>query len=95
MSELDWLPYLPLAHEPRKRPEAIPGMTDDEILAFVRDRRGNPFLTLRTAKALYGLDLKCRTTVRAMAQAERDAAEAQRQHLRDVVNRNAHRSTPR
>jgi hypothetical protein len=33
-------------------------MTDEEILALYRQKRTNPYLTLSTAKALHGLELK-------------------------------------
>jgi hypothetical protein len=33
-------------------------MTDEEILALYRQKRKNPYLTLSTAKALHGLELK-------------------------------------
>jgi hypothetical protein len=33
-------------------------MTDEEILALYRQTRTNPYLTLSTAKALHGLELK-------------------------------------
>jgi hypothetical protein len=38
--------------------EEVATMTDREILALYRQKRKNPYLTLSTAKALYGLELK-------------------------------------
>jgi len=38
--------------------EQVATMTDEEILALYREKRKNPYLTLSTAKALHGLELK-------------------------------------
>ena len=38
--------------------EEVATMTDEEILALYRQKRKNPYLTLSTAKALHGLELK-------------------------------------
>jgi hypothetical protein len=38
--------------------EQVATMTDEEILALYRQKRKNPYLTLSTAKALHGLELK-------------------------------------
>jgi hypothetical protein len=38
--------------------EQVATMTDEEILALYRQQRKNPYLTLSTAKALHGLELK-------------------------------------
>lgn len=38
--------------------EKVATMTDEEILARYRQKRKNPYLTLSTAKALHGLELK-------------------------------------
>jgi hypothetical protein len=64
VSELvGWHPYLPPLPEAKRRREVVPGMTDEQILAQYQDRDCNPYLTMRTAKALYGLDLKCRLAI--------------------------------
>jgi hypothetical protein len=34
------------------------GMTDAQVLGHYRHRDRNPYMNLRTAQALYGLDLK-------------------------------------
>jgi len=38
--------------------EQVAAMTDEEMLALYRQTRTNPYLTLSTAKALHGLELK-------------------------------------
>jgi hypothetical protein len=87
VSELiGWHPYLPVAPEPRERREVSAGMTDKQVLAFYRDRDFDPYMTMSTARALRALALKHRSTVQAMVQAERDAAEAQRRRCRDIVS---------
>jgi hypothetical protein len=82
-----WQPDLLRLTEPRRAREMPAGMTDDEVLAHYRDSRQNPYLNLRTAKALRDLDLKYRHVKAAVERARETARQDADRHLRELVNR--------
>jgi hypothetical protein len=57
-------------------------MADDELLAYERERHGNPYMSLGLAKELRKLDLKFWHLGAARELAEEEAREDARRNLR-------------
>lgn len=88
VSQLDgWQPDLLPRPEPRRAREVTAGMTDDEVLAHYRVSRQNPYMNLRTAKALRDLDLKYRHVKAAVERAREAARQDAERRLRELINR--------
>ena len=64
---------------------ALAAMTDEEILAHYRLR--NPYISLRMARELHRGELKFWHLGAIQQKAEREAREAERRHLQDLISR--------
>ena len=62
--------------------DRLASMIDDELLGYERERHGNPYMTLGTAKELRRTDLKFWHMSAAREQAEEEAREDARRNLR-------------
>ena len=62
--------------------DQLVSMTDDELLAYERQRHGNPYMTLGTAKELRKTALKFWHLGAARGQAEEQARKDARRELR-------------
>ena len=66
--------------------DRLASMTDDELLTYKRERHGNPYMALGTAKELRKTDLKFWHLGAAREQAEEEAREDARRNLRAELN---------
>jgi hypothetical protein len=64
-------------------------MTDEEILAHYRREHGNPYMPLSMAKKMHAAAFKWWHLAAAAHKRDQEALEADRQRLRDLVNRSS------
>jgi hypothetical protein len=65
--------------------EELAAMTDQELLAYERERHGDPYMPLSMAKAMQKLDFKFWHLGAAKKEADREAQEEARRRLHDKL----------
>ena len=65
--------------------DELAAMTDEELLAYQRERHGNPYMPLYQAKAMQKLDLKFWHLGAAKSRADREAQEEAQRRLHEKL----------
>jgi hypothetical protein len=65
--------------------EELAAMTDQELLAYERERHGDPYMPLSMAKKIQKADFKFMHLGAAKENAEREAQEEARRRLREKL----------